>query len=393
MKRFLSLTAVLLLAVPLAAQAEAELKAADHKKLGKPFGDWVDAKVEGDASGASEAMVDLDKAMEKLGKKLKGRSPLSLVRDWEAVLSTGRKFDKSGKMIKKGKVLEREVSGFGSYLVWLPAAYRPDKVSYPTILLLDADPDATLETMPNEIKNEFIIIAPKVGEIDPADALGQESRYLVLVPVGECSSNYRVDRTRLFLVGNGEHGVGMASAYASILPHFFAGAAMVGADIPDVPGKANFKLMHVEKRENLSDTGEWLRGLEPINHYPESFEVDLVEPWMGRAFWVQARNFDTGEAVPEGKVARLKVSVDRGTNTITIDGEYVYQVMLYLNDVIVDLDKPITVLRNGDTYTFQASRSLGTLLENFASSQDGSVFPAMLRQLDMPTESKENADG
>jgi len=76
--------------------------------------------------------------------------------------------------------------------------------------------------------------------------------------------------------------------------------------------------------------------------------------------------------------------VERSTNTITIDGEYVYQVMLFLNDVIVDLDKPITLMRNGKTLTYQASRSIGTMMDAFGNSLDDSIYPSSIRRIDIP---------
>ncbi|MFK5956044.1 MAG: hypothetical protein QM477_06330 [Planctomycetota bacterium] len=393
MKRILTLLALIIFALPLFAQSEPEMKSSDLKKLGKPFGEWVDAKIEGDPGKAAEEMMKLEGIIQKMDKKLKGRSALSLVRDWEIVMQTGRGFDKSGKNIKKGKTIEQDLGAYGKFLVWLPASYKPDKVNYPAILLLDSDPQATIDGLSDETKEAFIILAPLIGGLDKSVLMEAEGRNLIIGPIGRGTVAYRVDRSRLFLIGKGEQGVSFASAYAAVIPHYFAGVALIGADAGDVPGKANYSLVVVESKDSVESAANWALGLESPDKYPTSFEVELVEPWQGVFYWVQALKFDTGDAVPEGKASRLKVSVDRGTNTITIDGEYVYQVRLMLNDILVDLDKPITVLRNGQTYTFQSSRSLGTLLGNYVNSLDGSVYPAQLRQLDLPSEAKEPTDG
>ena len=129
---------------------------------------------------------------------------------------------------------------------------------------------------------------------------------------------------------------------------------------------------------------EWCMAAAARDAYPTEFEVELTQPWMGRAYWAQAIKFDPPDAVPEGKVARMKVSVDRSTNTITIDGEFVYQVKLFLNDVIVDLDKPITLMRNGKSLTYQATRSIGTMMEAFGGSLDDTIYPAVIRVIDVP---------
>ena len=393
MKRILSLLAVIAFALPVAAQSEPEMKSSDLKKLGKPFGDWVDAKIENDPGEASEMLLKLDGLVEKMDKKLKGRSTLSLVRDWEIILQTGRKFDKSGKNVKKGKVLEQDLGVYGKYLVWLPAGYNPDKVNYPGILLLDSDPQATIEGLTDATKDAFIIMAPLVSGLDKSILMQAEGRNLIIGPIGRSTVAYRLDRSRLFLVGNGDQGASFAAAYAAVLPHFFSAVAFVAGETGTVNGVANHALLPVEKQETVEAAATWMLGLEPANKYPTSFEVELLEPWQGVCYWVQALKFDTGEDVPEGEASRLKVSVDRGTNTITIDGAYVYQVRLMLNDVLVDLDQPITLLRNGQSYTFQASRSLGTMLQYYVGNLDGSVYPAQLRQLDLPSESEEPTEG
>lgn len=392
MNRILSLVSLAILAAPLSAQSEPEMKAGDIKKLAKPFGEWVEAKIEGDLSTASEAMVDMEDYVKKMEKKLKGRSALSMVTDWETILSTGPKFDTSGKLVKKGKIIEREILGY-TYQVWLPSAYAPAKNAYPTMLLLDMDAKKTIEEMPKLVKDSFIILAPQISDIDPEQLMDPAGRACIIGPIGQGTMTYRVDRSRLFLIGKGEAGIAYATGYAAVLPHYFSGFASVGAAPAEVKAKKNLELIPVEEKATMQEAADWVLGLEPANRYPTDFEVELVEPWMGVAYWVQATKFESGEDIPEGKVARLKVSVDRGTNTITIDGEYVYKVLIKLNDVLVDLDKPLTILRNGESYSFQASRSLGTMLEIYANSQDGTVFPAMVQQLDLPSPAEEPTDG
>jgi len=392
MKRILSLLAALAFTLPLSAQTEPEMKSGDIKKLGKPFGEWVDAKIVGDPAKASDMLLKLAGIVEKMDKKLKGRSALSLVRDWEIVLQTGRSFKKSGKDIKKGKIVEQDLGAYGTYLVWLPASYKPDKVNYPGILLLDSDPQATIEGLSDEVKEAFIILAPIISGLDQSVLMEAEGRNLIIGPIGRGTVTYRLNRHRLFVVGKGDQGASFAAAYAAVLPHFFSGVALVNGEMGEIKGASNHALLPLEKQDSVEAAANWMLGLDPAEKYPTDFEVELVEPWQGVYYWVQALKYDSGEDVPEGEVSKLKLSVDRSTNTITIDGAHVYQIRLMLNDILVDLDKPINILRNGQSYSFQASRSLGTLLQNYVGSLDGTVYPAQLRQLDLPSESKEPTD-
>lgn len=389
MNKLLTCVALLMLAAPLSAQTEPELKSGDQKKLGKQIGEWVDSTIEGDVSSASEALMDLDKVMTGVDKKLKGRSCLSLVADWSQIMSSGRNYATSGKnvdgnSIKKGAIQDVDLSGWGTASMRIPAKYEPKKVSYPLIVLVCDTPAASIEALPAIVKEGAIVVAPHIENLTLEKLMAPDGQRLFLVPLGLASRDYRVDRSKVFMVAEGERGIDFASRYVALLPHFFAGLATVAGSSGEFKGKANLALTEIGEHVDLAAASEWCMTAEARDPYPTDFEVELTEPWNGRAYWVQALKFDSPDAVPDDKVARMKISVDRGTNTITIDGEFVYQVKFFLNDVIVDLDKPITVIRNGAEYTYQASRSIGTMLENFANNLDDAIFPSTIRRVDIP---------
>jgi hypothetical protein len=321
--------------------------------------------------------------------KLKGRSWLSLVADWAKVLSAGRSYATSGRnpdgdVIKKGKILDVDLAGFGTASMWLPAKYNPKKVSYPLIMLVCDEPGKTIEAMPGKVLEGCVVIAPHIGDMSVDLLMGPEGRNLFLLPLGRASRDFRIDRSRLFMVAEGEKGIDFASRYVAVLPYYFAGLATIAGSCGEIPGKANLGLLETGEHVDLAAATEWCLQASSRDPYPVSFEVELTQPWMGRAYWAQALRFDPPDAVPEGKIARMKVSADRGTNTITIDAEYVYQVKLFLNDNIVDLDKPITVVRNGSEYTYQASRSIGTMMEVFGNNLDDTIYPSIIRSIDIP---------
>ncbi|MCP4091923.1 MAG: hypothetical protein GY747_00600 [Planctomycetes bacterium] len=389
MNRLLTCVAILLLAAPLSAQAEQELKSGDQKKLGKQIGEWVESTIEGDSAAASEALMDLDKVMTSVNKKLKGRSCLSLVADWSHVMSSGRKYATSGKnvdgnAIKKGSIQDVDLAGWGTASMRIPAKYEPKKVAYPLIILVCDTPAASIEALPAIVKDHAVVVAPHIENLTLEKLMAPDGQRLFLVPLGLASRDYRIDRSKVFLVAEGERAIDFSSRYAALLPHFYAGLATVAGSSGEFKGKANLELMQSGEHVDLAAASEWCMTAEARDPYPTTFEIELTEPWNGRAYWVQALKFDSPDAIPDDKLARMKVSVDRGTNTITIDGEFVYQVKLFLNDVIVDLDKPITVIRNGAEYTYQASRSIGTLLDNFSKTLDDTIYPSTIRSVDIP---------
>ena len=383
------LAAALLATVSLAAQEPAgtELKDADHVKIGRHIGKWFDGKVSNSYEKAEAAKADLIYECGVFDKKLKTRSVLSLVKDWEAIFDLGRDFSVSGPEFKKGKAFELDLpNAVGKCGVRLPSAYNPKKSNYPGLLILTSGKTVeALEALPEELKESFILLGVDLTGLDAESVLGDAGRLRILLPIGTASRLYRVDRRRLFLLGQGDLGASAASRLAAVYPMAFAGCALVGGISAATGNAGNLKLLPFETKGDTQSALSWLAGLPERNSYPLEFEVTLTESWQGRYYWVQALRFDPPTAVPAGKVARFKVAVNRETNTITIDSEFVYQFQLYLNDAIVNLDLPVKIMRNGELHTYQAARSVATALESFESTLDaGLFFPAVIRRVDVP---------
>lgn len=394
MRPFPALLLGALHAVPLAAQESAsaptpaalELKDADHKKLARPFGDWFAAKLKGDFKDETEAKAKLIDECADFDRKLKTRSVLAMVRDWEKIFDEGREYATSGATVKKGRTVDLEVGGGASFALRLPADYNPGKQGYAGVLILSSGRAAdTIEALPAEWKERFILIGVDLTGLD-AETLSQSDGLVrMLGPIGVASRNYRLDRSRLYLVGSGALGASAASRAASLYPMAFAGCAWVDGEPAAGLNAGNLKNLVAEKKADMTEALTWISALPPRNSYPLEFEATLTEANWGRHYWVQALRYDPIEAVPTGKIARFKVKVDRATNTITLDSEFVYSYRLFLNDQIVDLDKEIVIVRNGEPYKFNAERTVVTMLDHYAQSLDaGMIFPASLQRLDVP---------
>lgn len=383
------LAAALLTAVPLAAQEPAgtELKDADLRKIGRHVGKWFDGKVSNSYDKVEAAKADLIAECADFDKKLKTRSVLSLVKDWEAIFDLGRDFPTSGPEIKKGKAFELDLPNqAGKCGVRLPSGYNPKKQNYPGLLILTSGKTVeALEALPEEVKEAYVLLGVDLTGLDAESVLGDAGRLRILLPIGTASRFYRMDRQRLFLLGQGDLGASAASRLAAVYPMAFAGCALVGGVSAATGNAGNLKLLPFENKGDTQAALTWFATLPPRNSYPLDFEVTLTESWQGRYYWVQALRFDPPTAVPAGKVARFKVAVNRETNTITIDSEFVYQFQIFLNDSIVDLDKEVFILRNGEAHTITAARSVATALESFEGTLDaGLFFPAVVRRVDVP---------
>ena len=230
------------------------------------------------------------------------------------------------------------------------------------------------------------MVAPDFREISPEDAIGRDGRRRLVRTLGIATLQFRVDPNRIFLVGIGAHGP-TAARFAALQPHFYSAVAAVGGEADAGRAAPNLAMVNHSTQDDLAAAAAWLLEQPARSAYPSAIDFTLTEPWAGRAFWVQATRFDQSGITAEdaGDASSFKVAVDAATNTIRIDGKGVYQVILYLNDRIVDLDKTVHIVRNGVEYQYTPNRSLGILLQNFATSVDaGAVFPATVQQVDLP---------
>ncbi len=372
---------------PAPPQGKPVLKTGDRNKLAKPVGEWIQAKISKEYEKALDAFASADKAALSVQKKLKEKPLFSLVADWEAILDSARKYPKSG--LKKGKVENASV-GEETYGLRLPKSYRPTKSIYPAILLLPDSgtaPMDAIKALPADILDKWVVIAPNLQDVAADQVLELKGRTRILRSFGSAALRIHLDRNRVFLFGQGSNA-STAITYAALLPHFFAAAAVVGDQKLTEEQKENLEWVPFQAFSDAGEACKWFLEQKPRMPYPSSFQHTLTQPWAGRSYWVQALRFEPSAAL-KGKEnpARIKVSVDRASNTIRLDCTNVYEVALYLNDEILDLSKPIHVVRNGTDFEYQATRSLSTLLNNFVLTGDASaVFPAMIRRLSIPTE-------
>ncbi|MBC8327818.1 MAG: hypothetical protein ISR76_07395 [Planctomycetes bacterium] len=290
-----------------------------------------------------------------------------------------------------------------AYSLRVPEVVPPDR---PRPLLVLLGPPAALETLeralPPPFLEDYLLLRTDLSGL-PLDRIPDAGRLRLVDALSEVFRTCAVDRDRILLVG-AEGGRDAAAVLTALLPHFFQGTALLGNQesapaegVRTEPAwlvrcEGNLgrpELTPVHRGGDPALAFEWLAGLPPRNAYPEVVEFDFLVPGAGRAFWVQGMAFDPVEHLK--RPATIRVQADRESNTLRIEAQSVHSVDLYLNDVILDLDRPIFIehLGSGRTYRFQARRSISALLENFARNPDpGSVYPAMIRGLDLPAESR-----
>ncbi|HEV8113242.1 MAG TPA: PHB depolymerase family esterase [Planctomycetota bacterium] len=427
MKRTTRLTPALLLVVPVCiafaasvapaprAGGEDALKPADHDSLGKVIAAFKDASRNN--KNVDKARADVAAELDKFRKRLKGRDPLSLTTDLGKALWQSINYD-TAKNVKKGKVSDVKFkdSDFDlTYATWAPPKYEPKK-AYPLILCIPDKGEKPTEHLTEkwigqEIRENVVLAAvPMPDDVAQWSDPGSKERgwggaanlYTVF---REVSLTYGTDFDRVYIAGRGV-GVQAALAIAARSPDRFAGVIGRSGDVGDTPPenfhnlptffagagagatafgekatKAGNDNCTIKPEGTEDDIWSWMKD-HPRIAYPAQVVLLPGTPNPSKAYWLGVKPWDgQGTAIVKG-------SIDRATNAITIDGEGVTGIYLCLNDVLVDLDKPVKVVCNGAEHLEVIPRNLGTFLDYAMNRSDPGKICVATREFDLPAKPK-----
>lgn len=436
--RSTSLVAVLglaaLLAAPLAAQGDPQLKASALKKLNKAASSWVDMLVRYDNArpGKERRQVkrEVNKVREKFVKELEKNSKkvdvMASLPDLQAIFANSIPYDRergSGQFKAVRDMDDPRVpkNGFG---VVVPKDYR-HTTAMPLILSLPTRLEDKWEASKNHFESvwdgsarteDSIIAIPDLeASLDfdtmiAADATnGPEVRrnrkIAVLGTAVGVRTTFRVDYDRIFLdCGKGSSFYGVR--FATYSPQFLAGLILRDPQtLGDQTGLGSMKGLPVLliSSPNTKSACDELKAkldalqpgsctvLEASDAYPfkgEQAEIDawvakqrrniaptdvLVQPNMPtdrNAYWVRLGVPEPIQGVPVEARPIVRATADRASNRIKIDAKGVSDVTLQLNDALVDLSKPFTVELNGKASEHKLDRNLEYLIQQLMRRQD-----------------------
>ena len=400
-----------------APKLEKVQKESEHKKVGEMIAECITAYVA--REGRREAEADLNEYLEKKWSKgAKGLSPLSLSDDLAEALWYATDYSKV-KGVKKGRVddLEVPVSYYGDdYVsnasVWVPKKYTP-KEKYALILCI---PDSGVRPQDylndqwadDGVRDGAVIIALGMPEStanwgslgDPKNAGGMG---VLLQTFKQASETFAIDFDRVFLAGHGlgvQTAMQIASAFPdrfsgvvgrsgdaaeispdnmSNLPCFFAGAGKRANDYADKVKEAGFDPCTVQADAKLDQIWAWMEVTSRRSN-PEKVVLHPGSPFPNKAYWI---------AVPAAEYtsdARLVATADRASNTITIEAKGIQTVTIYLNDSIVDLEKPVKVICNGAVSEDEIPRNFNSMMDGvYRSRSDPGKLYTAFRKSDIPS--------
>ena len=400
-----------------APSAEEALKPSDHEALGKELAAYNEAWRK--SKGVDKARENVSASLEKIRKKVKSRDPLSLTEDLGKALWQSYEYE-SAKNVKKGKVSDVKYAeaeqGFDlTYAVWAPAKYDPKK-AYPLIVCIPEKGEKpsqhlTEKWLSQDIRDHAILaVVPMPEDVAMWSDVGAQGKWgggaNLFTVFREVRLTYAIDYDRVYIAGRGD-GVAAATTIASRnpdrfagvigrtgdpadtpvenfknLPTFFAGAGAGATAFSEKCTKAGYENCTIKADGEEKDIWAWMQDHPRISNPTQVVLLPGVQTG-NKAYWLELPPWD-GQGT-----ALVKGTIDRASNTITIDGEGVAKVILYFNDVMVDLDKSVKVVCNGAEHLDVIPRNLSTTLDLFMKtrSDPGKLYTAT-RPYDLPAKPK-----
>lgn len=380
---------------PSAPAPEVQFKDSEHKKVGKLMGACIEAYVE--REGRREAEAELGDYLEKKWAKAAGdRGPLALTEDlsealWYAV-------DYSKARVRKGKVEDMEVpiTYHGDHVavnaVSTPKKYT-GKEKLPLVICVPDEgeaPEAHLDEhwMDEGLRESAILVAldmPKTTETwgtlgTPGDPEQVGGRTVLLMTYAELRRSYALDFDRVYLAGRGA-GVAAAMVMADAapdrfagligrtgdaaeiapdnlgnLPMFFAGAGSRAEAYAAAAKEAGYADVALSPDGGLAEAMAWM-GETVRRSNPEKVVLRPGEMFT-KAYWLEVPRQEYGPG------ARVVAACDRASNTVTIETEGVgaFDVTLYFNDVLLDLEQPVKVVCNGAETVASVPRNFNDMM-------------------------------
>jgi hypothetical protein len=396
---------------PAAAQ---EVSERDHKDIAKHIQEYLDAA--GDEEEKIEAKEGLRESLEKLGKRLvaKGGDPLQAALARTDDLGQALRLARPMKSKKAGAILEGETEAYGSpvtYRVWVPSAYKHSGDPFPAVICLPGlgdtgpmSPDQFLIEHWGEeaarVAREGALIAAVAlpAEVDAwgamQDASGEPGGVAcTMATLASLRRDFAIDPDRLYILGR-EAAAATAVQIGGLYPHLFAGvvgqagdAGQAGwANYSNLPtlfqgggaeatafseGAAAFGNCTLLPQATCDEIWAWMQEHPRVSN-PTKVTLVPGAPIPNKAYWVEVPPIDAA-----GDIS-ITAEANRADNTVMVTSQGMNQVILYFNDELLDLDKPIKLTLNGVTQELLVPRSLDDFLALIerGTSDSGKLYVA-----------------
>ena len=135
-------------------------------------------------------------------------------------------------------------------------------------------------------------------------------------------------------------------------------------------------VVHPDAQEQ--DVLAWILGTTRASN-PSKISLTPRLPFPNKAYWLEVPKTED----IEGRT--ISGTIDRATNEINITAKHVSTVTIYFNDLLVDMDLPVTVICNGVKNQDMIPRNFTTMMRLIYSARnDPGRFYTASRVYDVP---------
>lgn len=352
------------------AQKGRAIEDGDLKELAESFSAYFEARDQGDGSDEARAALEAELAA-ALGEKNPLRDSDSLARALWLSHDYPRTRLREGKIESASSPAGTFAAGSLNYSYRVPRDYDPKEHAYPLLLTIPGDderPDEhiRLHWSSREFREGAIVVCPEmptvVEEWDRPMVNGRPGGLShVLTALRLAGEQFAIDFDRVFVAGH-DKSVRAAISTGNFAPQRFAGVIGRGGDAGELAPEnfQNLPTLFFGAGANARDFQKAIQdlGFDNCELNPTGKELDVWN-WMqehprttyptearvvpGLAFPTRSYWLDTSAMARD---AQAIATIEKESNTIRIESQGVSHVTLYLNDELINLNAPITVIRN-----------------------------------------------
>ncbi len=337
-----------------------------------------------------------------------------------------------------------------AYWIAVPKAYKAESPTRALLLVPGLDDKQewtdgkkwfdTTWTDKSALVSDSVVHIPVVSKTVDLDALpdyskdGAEAQEIqriqeIFSSFGETQRGYNVERSRRF-VDAGRGASGFVVRLACHFPDVFTGLVLrspPSADALRLGSLGGVNVLLISTGETAEACAAFKAKLDQVegatctilsatDAYPFAAAAPEIEKWMAgckrivnrakiviepledrfkQAYWVSILDMSSVQTAPEGAKPRVVVEADRAQNRIKITAVGVDSLTLSLNDALVDLDKPVSLVVNDKAWEEgKRNRDFNSLLKRMLRKNDsGFLFPVEFRVNVPKTEKKADEAG
>jgi len=371
----------------------------DIKKLRERFAEYFRARKNREYQALTVSYEALKKTLDKVAE----RSGVTTLLEYPQVMRrvVGAPFEPVASLwrgeyeIHTGSKKLRSGEFLYTYALRVPNTYRAGKPIPLVVSLPDPrrseEGQLERERARHGFREDALVLVPLSKKNALTSWTSMEGRMIACFAMLDLQPSYDIDRTQVMLSGAPEVTGDVEELVASYPGNFSAvhfaedstnhlrgtlalSSSATGKGEDGLKGNARYVRVYRSSNPKVPANGPAMPAEEKVIA-PSVVELETSSLEIANAYWVHLTHFRASEENP----AKIRAELDKAANQITITAlSNVKTLTFYVNDALLDLDRPIVVRRSGDPLApplFQGmcERSLDRMLTLWFENRSGNL--------------------